>query len=307
MIADKAKIRVIFNPIANKGKGREAEALLRPIAAEHGLVEWYRTEYRQHAVELAEQAGAAGCGRVVAAGGDGTVHEVVNGLMRLPADGRPAVGVVPIGSGNDLSGGLGIPSNLADALRRALSAPLRPLDLGLLIDETGRQEYWLNTLGIGFDAVINIRSRRLNRLRGFWMYLTAALQSILLNYTTYRGHFEMDGQAWQDDLLMTVLANGRREGGGFIVAPEASLVDGVGDYIAIRRIGVPRMFLTLAHFIRGTAGRLAHARTGTFRKLKLTSESPLYIHTDGEIYTGLDSTLRRLEVEILPGAIQVSG
>ena len=307
MTAAKEKIRVIFNPIANKGKGREAEARLRPIAAEHGQVEWFQTEYRQHAVELAEQAGAAGCRRVVAVGGDGTVHEVVNGLMRLPAETRPAVGLAPIGSGNDLSGGLGIPDDPAEALRHAFHAPLRLLDLGLLTDETGRQEYWLNTLGIGFDAVINIRSRRLNRLRGFWMYLTAALQSILLNYTTYRGHFEMDGQAWQDDLLMTVLANGRREGGGFIVAPQASLTDGVGDYIAIRRIGVPRMFLTLAHFIRGSAGRLAHARTGTFRRLKLTSESPLFIHTDGEIFTGLDSTLHRLEVEMLPGAIQVAG
>lgn len=305
-MAGNAKIRIIFNPVANKGKGAQAEALMRPLVDADPRIEWCPTQYYRHAVDLAFQAGASGCERVIAAGGDGTVHEVVNGLMCLPERGRPAIGVVPIGSGNDLAGGLGVSRDPAKALRCAIASPLYSLDIGLLRDDSGREEYWLNTLGIGFDAVINIHSRQMRRLRGFWMYLAAALQTIFKNYTTYDASFEIDGLSWRDQLLMTILANGRREGGGFIVAPQAALDDGRGDFIAIRRIGIPRMVLTLLHFIRGTAHRLPYARTGTFQSLKLTASQPLYIHTDGEIFAGLDSTVRNLEVDILPGAVKVA-
>src|SRR5690606_27440178 len=115
-----------------------------------------------HAVELARQAAEEGCDLVIAMGGDGTVHEVMNGLMQVPAEKRPVMGVVPIGSGNDFAYSIGITQKSSYALAHALKAEnVQPVDIGLMTDEHGRREYFDNTLGIGFDAVVTIRSHKL--------------------------------------------------------------------------------------------------------------------------------------------------
>jgi diacylglycerol kinase (ATP) len=233
------------------------------------------------------------------------VHEVVNGLMRLPPAQRPELAIVPIGSGNDFAAGLGISTHPETALRQALSGQARLTDIGLIRDETGRSEYWTNTLGIGFDAVIDIRAKRLSRLQGFTMYLTAALQAILLNYTPFTFQADLDGQPWEETLLMLILANGKREGGGFRVAPGAQVDDGLLDYIGIRPISRPRMLHALTHFMRGTAHSLPYSRHGLLSRLELRSQQPLIIHCDGEIFAGLGSRIRHITIQAVPAALRL--
>src|SRR5512146_1688940 len=102
------KVKLIFNPIANLGRAWPVAAALRPIVYELGGADWSGTVYPTHAIELARQAGEQGYELVVAMGGDGTVHEVVNGLMQVPAENRPQLGIVPVGSGNDFAYSLGV-------------------------------------------------------------------------------------------------------------------------------------------------------------------------------------------------------
>ncbi|RME89982.1 MAG: diacylglycerol kinase family lipid kinase [Anaerolineae bacterium] len=299
------KVKLIFNPIADMGNAWRVAADLRPIVQEFGGADWSGTVYPTHASDLAEQAGRQGFDLVVAMGGDGTVHEVVNGLMRLPPEQRPPLGIVPIGSGNDFAHAVGIPDAPADALRLALSGTPQAIDLGRIRDGSGREEYFDNTLGIGFDAIVTIRSHRLPVVRGFLMYLTAVIQTIILNFDPAQLHVETDRETWDLPTLMLTLCNGPREGGGFHVAPDASLDDAVLDYVTIRKVSRPMMFRLIPEVMNGTHGRFRQVRLGTFKKMTLTSDRPLYIHADGEIFAGFGTDLRELSVEVVPGALQV--
>ncbi len=302
----KRKIKIIFNPMADMGNAWRAASDLRPIIEEYGGADWSGTVYPTHATELARQAGEEGYERVIAIGGDGTVHEVLNGLMQLPPEQRPILGIVPLGSGNDFARAVGVPASPAEALRRALIADPRPTDVGWIRDDLGRQEYFDNTLGIGFDGVVNLRSHRLPLLRGFLMYFVAVVQTILLNFDPMKLHIETDTETLDAHVLMLTLCNGPREGGGFHVAPAARPDDGLLDYVLVSRLSRLMMFRLIPEFMNGTQARFPQVRLGTFRRLTLVSDRPLYIHADGEVFSGFGTRLHRLEVEVLPGALRVA-
>jgi diacylglycerol kinase (ATP) len=299
------KVKLILNPMADMGNAWRVADDLRPIVAEYGHADWSGTVYPTHATELARQAALDGYDMVVALGGDGTVHEVVNGLMQVPEEKRPILGVVPLGSGNDFAHAVGVPDKADYALAHALKGEPSAIDIGLLTDGQGRREYFDNTLGIGFDAVVTIRSHRLPLLRGFLMYLVAVIQTIILNFDPASLHVETDEESWDESTLMLTLCNGPREGGGFHVAPDAKLDDGILHYAAVRKISRLMMFRLIPEVMNGTHGRFDCVRMGSCTRLSLTSDKPLYIHADGEIYTSFGSNLRKLTFEILPGALKI--
>jgi len=298
------KIKLIFNPIANLGRAWSIASSLRPIVQEFGGADWSGTVYPTHATELAYKAGLDGYDLVIALGGDGTVHEVVNGLMKLPADHRPVFGVVPLGSGNDFAHGLGISSQSEVALRQVLNGTPQPVDVGVVEDNIGRREYWINTIGFGFDAVVTIRSRKIPVVHGFAVYFAAVLQTILLNYIPFHLQLKVDDQFSEETDLMFVACNGKREGGGFRVAPGADMFDGMLDLIAVHKISRLKMLYTLPYFLNGSQNRLPYIRTGRFKRLELTSDHPLMIHADGEVFAGFSSKSTQLSVEIIPGGLQ---
>jgi len=296
----------ILNPTANNGQAARLEprlqAALRDLDAPW---EWVRTQGPAHAIGLAQQAAQEGFGRVVALGGDGTVHEVLNGLMQVPAAQRPSLGVVPIGTGNDFAYAVGAPRAPEDAVRWALRAAPRPIDVGRVRDDLGRTEFWGNTFGIGFDAVVTIRSRRLP-LRGFLRYLVAVLQTIFLDHHPWAGHLEVDGARQKAAFLMLVLCNGPREGGGFFVAPQARPDDGEFHYLLVPAVSRPTMFRLLPAFLRGTQERFDGIQLRSFRRLHLRADRPLPIHLDGEIFAAADHGVHEVTVDLLPAALQVA-
>jgi YegS/Rv2252/BmrU family lipid kinase len=299
------KVKLILNPMANLGNAWKVAKDLRIIVAEYGHADWSGTVYPTHAIELARQAGDQGYEVVIAVGGDGTVHEVINGLMQVPAGNRPMLGIVPTGSGNDFAHAVGAFAEPEAALNHVLTGEATPVDLGLLTDEDGRKEYFDNTLGLGFDAVVTIRSHKLPIVRGFLMYLTAVIQTIILNFDPMGLHVETESETWDLPTLMLTLCNGPREGGGFVVAPEARLDDGILHYATIRKVSRPMMFRLIPEVMKGTHGRFKPVRMGTCRKMSMTSDRPIYIHADGEIYTGFGSNLRQLSIEVVPNALRV--
>jgi len=229
----------------------------------------------------------------------------VNGLMQIDAAHRPALGVVPIGSGNDFGYINKIPTSPNKAMALALNGEPSRIDLGLMTDENGRQEYIDNTLGIGFDAIVTIRSHRLPIVRGFMMYLTAVIQTIFLNSKPMKMKIKSEDKEWDKEVFMLVLANGPREGGGFTMTPNARPDDGVLDYMIADNISRLMQFRMIPEFMNGTQERFDEVEIGQFKKISLSSEQPLYIHIDGEIYTSFGSNLRGLSVEIVPNALEV--
>ena len=299
------RIQLILNPISNHGRAARAAEHLQPIVEQFGTPLWGQTTHARHAIELARQAGEQGCDLVVALGGDGTVHEVINGLLQTPERTRPALGVVPIGSGNDFAEYNGIPFQPEQALRQALSGQVRVLDMARVSDEHGRAEYFDNTIGIGFDAAVNIRARRITFIHGFPMYLLATLQTVAADFDCIPMEIQTDRESWSQPTLMLTLGNGQREGGGFFVTPEARMDDGLLHYATIGKLSRLRMLRLIPEVMKGTHGRFKQFRLGSCRQMTVLAERPLCIHLDGEIFAGFDSDIHQLKVEALPSALRL--
>jgi diacylglycerol kinase (ATP) len=297
------KIKIILNPMADMGNAWRVARDLRSITEQYGGIDWSGTVYPGHAIDLAKQS--EGYDMVIAMGGDGTVHEVMNGLMQIPEDRRPILGVVPVGSGNDFGHGIGASTSPAEALNRAISGEPSTVDLGLMTDGHGRREYFDNTLGIGFGAMVTIRSHQLPLLRGFLMYLTAVIQTIVLDHNPIRMQIEMDGKKMEESIIYLILCNGPREGGGFRVAPDAKIDDGLLDYAMITNVSRLKMFRIVPEVMKGTHGRFKEVSLGKCKKFTLTADRPLYIHADGEIFSGPGTDIRQVSLEILPNALKL--
>ena len=299
------KVKLIVNPNADLGRAWRTASDLRSLVEKFGGADWSGTVYPTHATELARQAALDGYSLVVAVGGDGTVHEVINGLMHVPMEQRPRLGVVPLGSGNDFSAAAGIKPDPFQALQQALQGQARRIDVFKVCDGNGRTEYCDNTLGIGFDATVTIRSRRVPLVRGFLVYFFAVLQTILLNHEPAHLQVRTDRESWDRLMLMLVLCNGGREGGGFAISPQAKIDDGWLQYTGVDRVSRLMMLRLLPEFIRGTHERFKPVFTGQFKTLELESDRPLYIHADGEIFAGFGVNVRRLSVELEPAALEI--
>lgn len=299
------KVKIILNPMADMGNAWRIARDLRSITEQHGGVDWSGTVYPGHAIDLAKQAGEQGYDMVVAMGGDGTVHEVINGLMRVPEEKRPVLGIVPAGSGNDFAHGINASTTPTEALSHALDGEVSTVDLGLMIDEHGHKEYFDNTVGIGFGAVVTIRSHQLPVVRGFLMYLTAVLQTIILDHNPIAMQIETDHQKWEQSVIYLVICNGPREGGGFRIAPEAKIDDGLLHYAMITNVSRAMMFRIVPEVMKGTHGRFRQVRMGSCKTFTLSANRPLYIHADGEILSGPGTDLRKVSFEVLPNALKV--
>ncbi len=302
----KQRVKLIVNPNADLGRAYRAAADLRFVVEELGGADWTGTVYPTHAIELARQAAEDGYELVIAAGGDGTVHEVINGLMQVPPEKRPRLGIVPLGSGNDFSFAAGIHPQPPAALRQAFTGQPHALDIGRLEDDHGRVEYWDNVVGIGFDATVTIHSRKFASFRGFLIYFLAVLQTIILNHDAPLIKVNSDQEQWEDPMVLLALCNGGREGGGFNVSPQARPDDGVFHYASIRKLSRLMMLRLLPEVMRGSHGNFPkYVRMGQFKSMELIADRPLIIHADGEILSGFGMDVRGLKLELLPGALEV--
>jgi YegS/Rv2252/BmrU family lipid kinase len=295
---------LIFNPNSDRGRSGQKASDLRAMVQQLGGADWRGTEYPDHASEIAAQA--AGYDTVVALGGDGTVHEVVNGLMRIPAEQRPRLGVVPIGSGNDFAYAVGTPlDNPQEAVRRAFTGAARAVDVGLIKDGAGRSEYFDNTVGLGFDGAINIRSRAITYLYGFAMYLTAVLQSIILNFEAPRLQVQFDGGALDQNIMMMTIGNGPREGGGFMTTPMSQVDDGIFDFLYIHQLSRLRLLQLLPKVMNATHVGEPDVTIRQTTRLVIDSDRALPIHIDGELFAPYEADVRHVEISMHPRAIQV--
>jgi len=299
------KTLLIFNPMADRGRSGQQASDLRAMVDEMGGADWQGTEYPAHATEIAAQAALQGYQTIVALGGDGTVHEIVNGLMKIEAAHRPRLGIVPMGSGNDFAGGAGIQMNQQEAMRRVFTGTPKPVDVARIQDGTGRTEYFDNTLGIGFDAAINIRSRSIQSLQGFMMYLTATLLTIARDFAAPHMKVTYDGGTLDEPLMMITVGNGPREGGGFLTTPESKMDDGLLDFVYIRPVSKVRMLQLVPKVMNGTHVKEKEVKIAQTTKLVVDADRALPIHADGELFAPYEADVRHVEITLMPGAIQV--
>jgi YegS/Rv2252/BmrU family lipid kinase len=301
-----SKIKLIFNPNSDRGRSGQKASDLRAIVEEYGGADWVGTEHPTHATDLAAKAGLEGYDTVVAMGGDGTVHEVINGLMRVAPNHRPKLAIVPIGSGNDFAFAGGVNMDPIQAMMRVFKGSPRPIDIGSIRDNNNRLEYWNNTVGIGFDGKINIMSRKITGLYGFIMYLTATLRTVAQDYESSHMKIWIDDKPMEErDVLMFTFGNGPREGGGFMTTPASKVDDGIFDYVTIKHISRISILQLIPKVMNGTHVTDKRVTIGTFKKIRLEADRALPIHTDGELWSPYEVNTRTVEAEIMAGAVQL--
>lgn len=302
------KYRIVVNPTAGNGAGESAiptiETQLRALHLNFDLV---RTERRSHAIELTQQAAVDGADVVVAVGGDGTANEVLNGLMavRVANSSRvPALGILSVGRGNDFAFGMGIPHGLEAGCQTLAQAHRRAIDVGHVVGgDFPEGRYFGNGVGIGFDAVVGFVAARQKRLRGFLSYIVATLKTTFLYYKAPLVSIEYNGQSQQMHALMVSIMNGRRMGGGFLMAPQGITNDGELDLCLVRQVPRLRIFSLVPHFMKGTQATQEPVIAARSRQVTVTAlQGTLPAHADGET---LCVEGQRLEMALLPRQIDI--
>lgn len=266
-------------------------------------LEWSRTQAPKHAITLAEEAVRDGCELVVAIGGDGTVNEVVNGLMNADHRGESTtLGVIPVGSGNDFAWFAGIPLDLDAACRRLFNGRTRVVDVGHIREADGRQRYFDNGCGIGFDAQVGLEVQKLKWLRGFSIYLVGVLKTLIFHHQAPPLRICLDERELTRPTMMLSVTNGRRAGGGFLITPQAELDDGWLDICITGELSRLGMLRVIPRFMRGT--HVTHKQIQMDRAHRVTVEAPVpqAIHLDGEIFA---TDARQFEISVIRGALRV--
>jgi diacylglycerol kinase (ATP) len=288
---------VVLNPAAGRGAAARA---LDPVAREFHRQGWAvhveRTEGPGHATELAARAAGAGVTRVVAVGGDGTVHEVANGLLRQ--GGAAALGVVPIGSGNDFAKLVGVYRHSpVQAVRRLVTARTETFDAG-----RAAGEYFVNSLGVGFGpAVIRVRNR-MPGLSGFASYFVPVIRAFA-GFRAPRLEIHAPGFSETGYMMMVEVCNGTTAGGSYRFAPAAQPGDGRLDVCLVRRLSLPRFLLAVPRVMRGTHGTLREVALFQTRAVTIRSlDGPLVLHLDGELR---EPEAPACSIRIEPGRLKV--
>ena len=303
------KTIVIVNPASGRGRARkqisDIERILRASSLDFDLLQ---SERPWHTVELAEAAARRGVDVVIAAGGDGTVNEAINGLMHARQDGfvKTALGVLSLGTGNDFAASLNLPVKLEEVIQ-AISGNMRRLvDIGLLRGCSFLEgRYFGNCVGIGFDAAGGVLAEKITWATGPLAYLIAALQNIFLYYKAPTLEIQLDAETIHMPSLLVSVMNGKRIGGGFWTAPAASPDDGLFDLCIAEEVSRPRMLSLLPHFLKGTQASQPEIQMKQAHMVKITAtKGVMPIQADGEI---LDDACREVVIEILPRQLEIIG
>lgn len=301
------KPKIIYNPAAGKGSAAaelpQIEALLRERGFAYDLV---LTERRGHALELSREAAAEGRELVIAAGGDGTINETINGLMHKgsSSEDRPALGVLPVGSGNDFSFGNGIAHDIHLACDILAQGNRRTIDIGYVVGGDYPQgRYFGNGIGLGFDAVVGFEAAKIRWLHGAPSYFAGLVKTIFLYHRAPVYEVCYDGVTIRGPFLMVSIMNGRRMGGAFMMAPESDPSDGTFDLCLAGDVPQIEILPVALKFIGGTqaehrAVKIVRARAVSIQAVTGTIPA----HADGET---LCTAGDRLTISLRPSALNL--
>lgn len=279
--------------LKSQSKVELVEQALQTVGLDYQLVV---TEYSRHAEALAQQAALEGWSLVVAAGGDGTVNEVLNGLMQADPDKqRSTLGIIPLGTGNDVAHALALPNDVTEACRRLVEGRTRLIDLGLV---NGR--YFCNNSAVGLETIVTINQNEMRRL-GSVRYLLAAVKTIL-TAQSWSMRLVWDHGVFEGPVALVSVGNSTRTGGSFYMTPKACLDDGLLDFVYAFGMSRHQMLRLLPQTLSGkhiNHPLVVYQRT---KSLTITATPPTPIQTDGEVF---ERSAVEINYQILPDKLRV--
>ncbi len=300
---------IILNPHAGRGRAGKRRGELERLLQQAGIAfDLVTTHARGGATELTYQALERGYTRIVAVGGDGTINEIVNGIMgsRRRGKSRAALAIVPLGTGSDFIKVLdGVtPDDLTSAVQRLVTGQTRLVDVGRLKIRNAFQEtsrFFINGANMGVDAQVAVESLKIKRISGKMVYLLAIMRA-LANYKAYPMSVQFDDQQVYKRLLFTSVANGRCQGGGFWMTPDALIDDGMLDLCMVDNLRIDQIVRYLPRLMQGTHTRIRYVTMGRGHHFMVECDAPFPVAVDGEV-AATDALYA--EVDVNPEAIEV--
>ena len=297
------KIKVLLNPYSNRWNSQKrwpaAESALQAAGVDFDLSV---SEHADHLVELAAEAVKQGFATLIVVGGDGSIGEVINGAAQGWDEKSPfpvTVGVVPLGTANDLCDNIGIPRELSAAAQMIAKGQTRQIDLCKC-----NERYFINNSAAGLEPYVSTKQEKITWISGVPRYLVAAVQGIM-DQPNWNVKMEWDGGSYEGPLSLVSVGNGKRTGGIFFMTPHADPFDGKLTFVHGYRKTRRGMFQVLPTAMKPDRGNMVemdgiHELHCTRLKFKLDKPSPA--HTDGELF---DTPITDFEYKIFPAVVPI--
>jgi YegS/Rv2252/BmrU family lipid kinase len=278
--------RVIVNPVAGANTTYRKWPRISSLLKHIGLpFDYHYTEGVGHAIELARAATEDGCRFLVAVGGDGTVHEVANGILLSEDLGKATIGIISTGTGSDFIRSTGHDRNYVKACSSLTSTKRMLIDVGVVEYRSVGQvkkRFFINSAGVGFDAAVAETSNHLPKFLGGTIPYVIGLLKSLVGYQNKPVKMKVDDIQQSKNILSVVVANGCYFGGGMRVAPLADISDGLLDVIAVGDMGKLELLRAFPKIYKGT--HIHHPKVSSHKATRVEIESPqkFLVHADGE-------------------------
>ncbi|HEY8389863.1 MAG TPA: diacylglycerol kinase family protein [Clostridia bacterium] len=285
---------IIINSSSKKGK-RAVKDITKELTKRGVEFEFHFTQYAKHAKVLAAEVSQAGAKNIIGVGGDGTFHEIINGIQNLS---EVNLGFIPLGSGNDFAACAKLKKgNVKKALNDILTGNIKKIDY--IQFEDGLR--CLNIAGTGLDVEVLKNTLAMRRLKGKPMYLWGLIRA-LKNFNPYKINVEIDGQTKSYECIMVGVANGMYFGGGMNLSPLSNISDGKLNVVIIKMVKRSQIKFLLPKFLRGSHINMYFSEHYVVDKVKITNDQSYRVELDGEIYSNLN-----FDCHVVPGGINMLG
>ncbi|NKQ34429.1 MAG: diacylglycerol kinase family lipid kinase [Chloroflexi bacterium] len=289
------KVKVILNPYANRWRAGErlpeVEAALTAVGITPDIAQ---TSGPGEGIALAAAAVSQGYDAVVAAGGEGTLNEVVNGLAQAAGDKLTIpFGALPLGSANDFCTAVGIPLDLTEAAQLIANGRTRQIDCGKI-----NERYFINTCAVAMEPMVTLEHIKIQRIKGEMRYVAAMLQA-LRKLRAWQMQVTWDGGGYDGPLYLLSICNGPRSG-GFYMAPDAQVDDGLLDYVMAPEVSKLTVVNILLKLMRRSHIGHKDVVYGRSSRILIKSQPGTPAHADGEI---ISESLTSIECVVLPGKV----
>lgn len=289
------KALLIINPVSRHGKARLYALESLKVIKKSFQVDVVESEYPGHSREIAEDS--SGYQAIISAGGDGTIHEIVNGLMKSGLNQNVTLAILPVGNGNDSARAIGMPFNHLKAAEEICLKNVSRIDVGKM-----NNIYFSNSLGLGMDARVARRAielREKTSLKGVPLYLKA-LFDVLSDWETYALAIEADSSKFSGKITLMASNIGRTYGGGFFITPEAFINDGLLDVCLVESIPVYQVPFRVLFIIFGKHLWMKKVHYFKSERINFRFKKEVFAQLDGEVYE-----VKEGEISVVKDALTV--
>ena len=282
----------IINPVAGKRKDNTMITMINEVMSKYNCTyEIKITEKVGDAKLFAKEARNKAFSTIVSVGGDGTLHEVVNGM----AGGPQKLGIIPAGTGNDFARVLNIPFDLREAIEVLVKGSSTLIDVGKLNDE-----YFINFCSIGLDALIAQEANKIKKyFSSTYAYIIGVIKG-LIGFRSLKVDLVIDGNRYQEHMMLMAVCNGAYYGGGMKIAPQADFSDGEFDICIVSKMSKIKLLFLFPTIFKGNHLKYKEVKMYRGKEVQLFSTETMNVNADGEIIKN-----RPIQFEIINKGIEV--